>query len=62
MPRVGLELTTPVFERAKAVHACDRVAIVMYINEELLIINASSNRLQPSDSIISFSVPITAML
>jgi hypothetical protein len=26
MPRVGLEVTTPVFERAKTVHALDRAA------------------------------------
>jgi hypothetical protein len=29
MPRVGLELTIPVFERAKAVHALYRVATVI---------------------------------
>jgi hypothetical protein len=33
-PRVGFESTTPVFERAKTVHALDRAAtgIVMYIH------------------------------
>jgi hypothetical protein len=29
MPRVGLEPTIPVFERAKTVHALDRAAIVI---------------------------------
>jgi hypothetical protein len=29
MPRMGFELTIPVFERAKTVHALDRVAIVI---------------------------------
>jgi hypothetical protein len=29
MPRVGFELTTPVFERAKTVHALDRAAPVI---------------------------------
>jgi hypothetical protein len=29
MPRVGLEPTTPVFERAKTVHALDRAATVI---------------------------------
>jgi hypothetical protein len=29
MPRVGLEPETPVFERAKTVHALDRVATVI---------------------------------
>jgi hypothetical protein len=29
MPPVGFETTTPVFERAKTVHALDRVAIVI---------------------------------
>jgi hypothetical protein len=29
MPRVGLESTTPVFERAKTVHALDRTATVI---------------------------------
>jgi hypothetical protein len=28
MPRVGLEATIPVFERAKTVHALDRTATV----------------------------------
>jgi hypothetical protein len=31
MPRVGLEPTIPVFERAKTVHALDRAAIVIGI-------------------------------
>jgi hypothetical protein len=34
MPRVALELTIPVFERAKAVHALDRAATV--IREDIL--------------------------
>jgi hypothetical protein len=29
MPRVGFELTAPVFEPAKTVHALDRVATVI---------------------------------
>jgi hypothetical protein len=29
MPQVGFEPTTPVFERAKTVHALDRVATVI---------------------------------
>jgi hypothetical protein len=29
MPRVGLEPTTPVFERAETVHALDRAATVI---------------------------------
>jgi hypothetical protein len=29
MPRVGFEPTTPVFERAKTVHALDRAATVI---------------------------------
>jgi hypothetical protein len=29
MPRVGLEPTIPVFERAKTVHALDRAATVI---------------------------------
>jgi membrane glycosyltransferase len=29
MPRVGSEPTTPVFERAKAIHALDRAATVI---------------------------------
>jgi hypothetical protein len=29
MPQVGLELTIPVFEQAKTVHALDRVASVI---------------------------------
>jgi hypothetical protein len=29
MPRVGFEITTPVFERAKTVHALDRLATVI---------------------------------
>jgi hypothetical protein len=29
MPRVGFESTTPVFERAKTVHALDRAATVI---------------------------------
>jgi hypothetical protein len=29
MPLAGFELTIPAFERAKTVHALDRVAIVM---------------------------------
>jgi hypothetical protein len=29
MPRVGFELTIPVFERAKTVHALDRAATVI---------------------------------
>jgi hypothetical protein len=32
MPRVGFERTTPVFERAKTVHALDRAATVIGIN------------------------------
>jgi hypothetical protein len=31
MPRVGLELTIPAFERKKTVHALDRTAIVIGI-------------------------------
>jgi hypothetical protein len=33
MPLVGFEPTTPVFERAKTVHASDRAANVMVCNE-----------------------------
>jgi hypothetical protein len=29
MPRMGFQLTTPVFERAKTVHAFDRAATVI---------------------------------
>jgi hypothetical protein len=29
MPRMGFELTTPVFERAKTIHALDRAATVI---------------------------------
>jgi hypothetical protein len=29
MPRVGFELTIPVLERAKRVHALDRAAVVI---------------------------------
>jgi hypothetical protein len=29
MPRVGFEVTTPVFERAKTVHTLDRAATVI---------------------------------
>jgi hypothetical protein len=32
MSRVGFELTTPVFERAKTVHALDRMASVIVQN------------------------------
>jgi hypothetical protein len=32
MPRVGFEITTPVFERAKTVHALDRAATVIAID------------------------------
>jgi hypothetical protein len=31
MPRVGFESTTPVFERAKTIHAFDRAATVIGI-------------------------------
>jgi hypothetical protein len=31
MPQVGLELTTPVFERAKTFHALDRAATVQVL-------------------------------
>jgi hypothetical protein len=33
MPQVGLELVIPVFERAKTVHALDRVATVIGIKK-----------------------------
>jgi hypothetical protein len=39
MPRVGLESTTPMFERAKIVYALDRAATVMNNLPELLSIN-----------------------
>jgi hypothetical protein len=29
MPRMGFELTTPLFERAKTIHALDRAATVI---------------------------------
>jgi hypothetical protein len=32
MPRMGIETTTPVFERAKTLYALDRAATVMNIN------------------------------
>jgi hypothetical protein len=32
MPRVGFELKTPVFNRAKTVHALDRAAAVIGYN------------------------------
>jgi hypothetical protein len=36
MPRVGIELTTPVFEQAKTVHALDRAAILMGTDHKLV--------------------------
>jgi hypothetical protein len=36
MPRVGFEPTTPLFERAKTVHDCDRQSF-MYIKYFMLI-------------------------
>jgi hypothetical protein len=35
MPRVGLEHTIPAFERAKTVHALERVATVTGHNKEV---------------------------
>jgi hypothetical protein len=37
MPRMGLEPTTPAFERAKTVHALDRTATVIGYNNRLVI-------------------------
>jgi hypothetical protein len=39
MPRVGLEPTIPVFERAKTVHVLDRAAIVMGDSVRIIVIN-----------------------
>jgi hypothetical protein len=47
MPRVGFEPTTPVFERAKTVHALDRAAPVIGIDrmssEQLIGRHAEAN-------------------
>jgi hypothetical protein len=37
MPWVGFELTIPVFERAKMVHALDRAATVIGVNFNLVL-------------------------
>jgi hypothetical protein len=34
MPRVGFELMTPVFERAKTIHALERVATVIGLSNK----------------------------
>jgi hypothetical protein len=33
MPQVGIEITIPVFQRAKTVHALDRVATVIGVED-----------------------------
>jgi hypothetical protein len=43
MPRLGFEPTTPVFERAKMVHALDRVATVLGLLYIYRIINKLLN-------------------
>jgi hypothetical protein len=50
MPGVGFESTIPVFERAKTVHALDRVAKVigwqLYVRTLVLLIRAGRSRLR----------------
>jgi hypothetical protein len=43
MPRVGFEPTIPVFERAKSVHALDRVATVIDTRLRVITLICSSN-------------------
>jgi hypothetical protein len=40
MPQLGFELTTPVFERAKTVHASDRAAKLIQIGGEISILGS----------------------
>jgi hypothetical protein len=42
MPQVGFEFTIPVFERAKTVHALDRVATVLGTVNVTIIIKLST--------------------
>jgi hypothetical protein len=49
MPRVGFEPTTPVFQRAKTVHALDRAATVIgkqtaTFNKKYLVADRNVNR------------------
>jgi hypothetical protein len=48
MPRVGFELTIPVFERAKTIHALERAATVIgYCFSSCLIISRDAVQDRP---------------
>jgi hypothetical protein len=52
MPRVGIETTTPVFERTKTVHALDREAIMVgnfrHISNAIRMVCNAATKLQDS--------------
>jgi hypothetical protein len=53
MPRMGFELTTPVLERVKTVHALDRVATA--IGSNLLLLSVGDHEIiRPSHSAFSW--------
>jgi hypothetical protein len=58
MPQVGFELTIPVFERAKTVHALDRAATVIGVARHRLINYISTQMELTREFVCSFIVDL----